>query len=62
MGQAVRSGLAGHLRLRASHEVVVKVSAGRQLSEGSTGAEGFTFKAMKAIWCWVLYMASYVSP
>ena len=51
MGQVLRSSLAGQLWLRASHEAVGKMSAGLQLSEGSSGAEGLTSKVLDAIWC-----------
>lgn len=43
-GQILRSGLAGQLWLGASHQLVVKMSAGLRLSEGLSGAKGFTSK------------------
>lgn len=54
MGQVLKSSLAGQLWLGASHEAVGKMSAGLQLSEGSSGAEGLTSKVLDAIWCSVL--------
>ena len=54
VGQVLRSGLVGQLWLRTSHEIVVKMSDGLQLSKGSSGAEGFTSNIMHTTWCWVL--------
>lgn len=54
MSQVLRSGLVGQLGLGASHEVAVRMSAGLQLSQGLSAAEGFNSKVMRTIWCSVL--------
>lgn len=46
MSQVLRSGLVGQLGLGASHEVAVRMSAGLQLSQGLSAAEGFNSKVI----------------
>lgn len=54
VGQELGSGLAGWLRLRVSHEVAFKVSAGQRSSEGLTWDQGLLPKGLThtaAWWC-----------
>ena len=51
-GQKSESGIARWFWVGVPHEVAVKTLIGAGSSEGSTGAEGATFKAVHAPRCW----------